>query len=330
MSSAVVNHPTMNNEKEKRLREFDLPFHLLEMILVQYLFPICPWGCIEECVGWLREVVVNPMPVQRIGREWLARAKAMRHLLKALYVRKAPQEFCRGVGMPHKIAILLGGILNRNAVWGREARCMDPGVVLVNPEGFSSNIWWVRSTRGIETVYRRRIGLDLPAWCHTVNPGIQGRFYQLWWDLNMLYERLSLPWRMLQVPDLRMPIYQAIDMVFLDACTLWDIRKGNMENYEDAPIEERVRVYAEGEILPELGARTLGTKLDYDLWDVTVENSPTLFYLFSQPKDKPPRKLYRQHCTIKELSILNRECSIYGTPWKYNELEDERYSWSMF
>ena len=147
----------------------------------------------------------------------------------------------------------------------------------------------------------------------------------------MLYESLSLPWKMLQITDLRMPIYQAIDMVFLDICTLWDIRKVNMENYEDAPIEEWVRVYAEGEILPALGARTLGTKLDYDLWDATVENNPTThFCLFGQPKDKPPRKLYRQHCTIKELSILNRECGIYGTPWKYIESEEERYSWSMF
>ena len=297
---------------------------------MQYLFPMCPWGCIEECVGWCREVIVNPMPVQRIGREWLARAKAMRHLLKALYVRTTPQEFCRNVGVPHRIAILLGKILDRNSVWGREARCMDPGVVLANPEGFSSYIWWVRPTGGIEAVYRRRMELGPPSWCHIVNPGIRDRFYQLWWDLNMLYERLSLPWRTLQVTNLRMPIYQAIDMVFSDVCTLWDIRKGNMENYEDAPIEERVRVYAEGEILPELGARTLGTKLDYDLWDVTIESNPTLFHLFGQPKDKPPRKLYRQHCTIKELSILNRECSIYGTPWKYNESEEERYSWSMF
>ena len=104
-----------------------------------------------------------------------------------------------------------------------------------------------------------------------------------------------------------------------------------MENYEDAPIEERVRAYAEGEILPALGARTLGTKLDYDLWDVAVEDTTTaLFLQFCLPKDKPPRKLYRRHCTLKELSIMNRECGISGIPWKYIESEEERYSWSMF
>ena len=327
-----MNHPATTNRKDSKPRELDLPLHLLEMILVQYLFPVCTWGRVEECVGWCREVIVNPLPIQRIGREWLAQAKAMRHLLKALFVRTTPQEFCRGVGVPHKIAILLGKILDGSSVWKAEVCYRDPGIVLVNSRDFSSHIWWIRRCAGgAEPVYRRRIELDSPSWCNIVNPGIQGRFYQLWWDLNMLYERLSLPWKMLQIPDLRMPIHQAIDMVFLDTCTLWDIRRGNMENYDDVPIEERVRAYAEGEILPDLGARTLGTKLDYDLWDAAVENTTTaLFLQFRLPKDKPPRKLYRRHCTPKELSILDRECGISGTPWKYIESEDEMYSWSMF
>ena len=327
-----VNRPAMTNRKDTKARELDLPLHLLEMILVHYLFPVCTWGRVEECVGWCREVIVNPLPVQRIGREWLARAKAMRHLLKALFVRATPQEFCRGVGVPHEMAILLGKTLDGNSVWKAEICCEDPGIVLVNPQDFSSHIWWARRCAGgTEPVYRRRIELEPPSWYNVVNPGIQGRFYQLWRDLNMLYERLSLPWKMLQIPDLRMPIHQAIDMVFSDTCTLWDIRRGNMENYEDAPIEERVRAYAEGEILPALGARTLGMRLDYDLWDETVESATTaLFLQFRLPKDKPPRKLYRQHCTLKELSILNRECGIAGTPWKYIESEEGRHSWSMF
>ena len=141
MSSATMNHPATTNRKDSKPRELDLPLHLLEMILVQYLFPVCTWGRVEECVGWCREVIVNSLPIQRIGREWLARAKAMRHLLKALFVRTTPQEFCRGVGVPNKIAILLGKILDGSSVWKAEVCYRDPGIVLVNSRDFSSHIW---------------------------------------------------------------------------------------------------------------------------------------------------------------------------------------------
>ena len=53
--------------------------------------------------------------------------------------------------------------------------------------------------------------------------------------------------------------------------------------------------------------------LDYDSWDTWVEETADDF--FQQPREKRPRKLYRQHCTWKELSILDRECSVDGIPW---------------
>ena len=32
-------------------------------------------------------------------------------------------------------------------------------------------------------------------------------------------------------------------------------------------------------------------------------------------ENRPPRKRYRRHCTSEDLSILNRECRVDGTPW---------------
>ena len=69
-------------------------------------------------MGWCREVVVDPAPLRRIGREWMKRAAGMRTLLEALYVRSDPKRFCcGGIGVPHAIAILLGEIIERDQDW---------------------------------------------------------------------------------------------------------------------------------------------------------------------------------------------------------------------
>ena len=61
--------------------------------------------------------MLDPVPLRRIGREWVNCAKKMKHLLEALYVRSAPEKFCcglKGKGEPHALAILLGEIIGRN------------------------------------------------------------------------------------------------------------------------------------------------------------------------------------------------------------------------
>ena len=46
----------------KKTRNPALTLHILEMVLTQYLLPECTWDCVEECVGWCHEVVVDPAP----------------------------------------------------------------------------------------------------------------------------------------------------------------------------------------------------------------------------------------------------------------------------
>ena len=69
----------------------------------------------------------------------------------------------------------------------------------------------------------------------------------------MLYERLSLPWKLLQYPEMRKSIRIAIDCLYYDIKNLWIIQKGNIQNYEELPQEERIKAYAEGELEPHLG-----------------------------------------------------------------------------
>ena len=78
------------------MRNTAITLHILEMVLAQDLLPECTWDCVEECVGWCREVVVDPAPLRRIGREWMERARGMRILVDALFVRSDPGKFCCG------------------------------------------------------------------------------------------------------------------------------------------------------------------------------------------------------------------------------------------
>ena len=135
-----TNHPapsTKGAKDMKRMRNPTLTLHILEMVLTQYLFPECTWDSVEECVGWCREVVVDPAPLRRIGREWMKRAVGMRTLLEALFVRSDPEKFCCGiVRVPHALAILLGEIIERDQDWRTEVSMQDPGVVLVESQTF--------------------------------------------------------------------------------------------------------------------------------------------------------------------------------------------------
>ena len=135
----------------------------------------------------------------------------------------------------------------------------------------------------------------------------------------MLYERLSLPWMLLQYPAdlLQTPIRTAVACLYDDIKTLWGIWKGNIQNCEDLPQEEKVKVYAEGELEQHRGSRTPWMKLDYDSWDTWIEGTADDF--FQQPREKCPRMLYWDNCTWKELAILNVECSVDGIPWVLND-----------
>ena len=128
----------------------------------------------------------------------------MRTLLEALYVRSTPEKFCcglKGKGEPHAIAILLGDIVGRNQEWQAEVRCHDPGVVLIDSLESSTHIWWARRcTQGPNRIVCRSIEGELPTWCSIANPGVKIEHFQLWRDLNMLYERLSLPWKLIPHP----------------------------------------------------------------------------------------------------------------------------------
>ena len=146
------------------------------------------------------------------------------------------------------------------------------------------------------------------------NPGVKVEYFQLWRDLNMLYERLSLPWRLLRCPKVRRPIRTVIDCLYYDIRSLWIIWKGNIQTYEGLSQEERTRAYAEGELEP---CRNPWMNLDCDSRDTWVDETADDF--FQQPREKRPRKLYRQHYTWRELAILNRECSVDGIPWAMDD-----------
>ena len=93
----------------------------------------------------------------------------------------------------------------------------------------------------------------------------------------------------------------------------WTVRKGNIQNHDELPQKEQIEAYAKGELAPHLSRRTPWMNLDYDSWDTRVEEMADDF--FPQPREKRPRKLYRRYCTQRELSILDRTCSVDGIPW---------------
>ena len=125
----------------------------------------------------------------------------------------------------------------------------------------------------------------------------------------MLYERLSLPWKPLQFPEIQRTIRTAADNLYYEISSHWNVRKGDIQNCEELTLRERIKEYEEDI----LGPRTPWMKLDYDAWETKLEEMGGTFFL--RPKEERPRALYRRHCTWKELAILDRKCSVDGIPW---------------
>ena len=324
MSSTNLPTPSVGGDKSaKKARNLTLPCNIWEKIVTQYLLPECTWDDVEECLGWCYQLMVDPTPLRRIGREWKKRAKGMRALLEALHVRSSPQEFCRGtIGVPHPFAIQLGEIIEKDRYWRMEVRSQSPDVVHRDLL-FDFHIWWVDAD--VNGVIRRTMEDEILAWCSVVNPGIDGEYFRLWRYLNMLYERLSFPWKRLVRPtpsrmgfQLLRPVSAAINSIYYDIEDHWEARKRTIQSHDNLPLEEQVRIYAEGDIEPHLGSRTPWMKLDYTLQDTEVEEmeeAEVVSKFLERPMEERPRKLYRQYCTWRELSILDRECSVDGIPW---------------
>ena len=137
----------------------------------------------------------------------------------------------------------------------------------------------------------------------------------------MLYERLSLSWKLIPHPTVfsQQFICKAVEGIYDETKDLWNIRKGNIQNCVEVPIEDRIEIYAEENLEPHRGRCTPWMKLDYDSWDTWVEETADNF--FQQPREKRPRVLYRENCTWKELAILNIECSVDGIPWALDDEE---------
>ena len=137
----------------------------------------------------------------------------------------------------------------------------------------------------------------------------------------MLYERLSLPWKLIPHPAVfsQQSICRAAEGIYDETKDLWNIRKGNIQNCTEVPIEDRIEIYAEDNLEPHRGRRTPWMKLDYDSWDTWVEETADTF--FQQPREKRPRVIYRENYTWKELAILNVECSVDGIPWVLDDEE---------
>ena len=186
---------------------------------------------------------MDPAPLRRIGWEWMRRARGMRTLLEALFVRSDPGKFCCGSGgVHHALAILWGEIVERDQLWRAEVRAQDPGIVFMGLLDVPVHIWWVsQCAGGAGRIVRRDIEKELPAWCSVVNPGVEEAYFQLWRDLNMLYERLSLPWKLLQCPEVRRPIRAVVDSLYYDIDSLWRIRRGNVQNCNGLPMKSRSR-----------------------------------------------------------------------------------------
>ena len=322
MSSTNLPASSVGGDRRaKKTRDLSLPHDVWEKIVVQYLLPECTWDSVEECVGWCREVIVDPAPLKRIGREWMKRAKGMRTLLEALYVRTVdPRDFCRGtIGIPHPIAILLGEVVERDQEWQMEVLSQDPSIVHKNFL-MEFPLWWMYMNKN---VIKRTMEGTSPIWCSLANPGVKEEYFQLWRHLNMLYKRLSLPWKWLVCAspswlgfEPLKPIRAAINSVYHDIESRWEVRRGDIQNYDSLPLEEQIRAYEEDQLEPRLGRRTPWMKLDYDSRDTETEEMRWAVPMwYPQPRDKRPRKLYRQHCTWRELSILDRECSVDGIPW---------------
>ena len=168
---------------------------ILGIVITQHFLPQYTWDEVEECLGWCKDRELSPTPLKMIGKAWKERALALRRLLIALHVRATPEMFCGPLKEPHPIALLLGQILAANPKWQTEAYCCDPGMWLI--DGFSRplSLWWYENRHMQSGRERRLIEEESPVWSQTENPGIEEEYFKLWKNLNGLYERLSIPWK---------------------------------------------------------------------------------------------------------------------------------------
>ena len=302
--------------------------NLLGSIITHHFFPKHTWDDIEECLAWCIEKGLDPKPVRRMARSFERRAKNLKKLLVALHVRSSPEMFCCWPrGTPHELALHLGELLKSKEEWWAEANCEDPSFYLrdcrgkfpvMHPEYCELIPFIPTDGIRIEMYYRRMVGKDFRDWYDLGNQGVLPEYYELWRHLNMLYERLSLPWTPFD--------YQGLDCWMTDH---WRIVKDAIKDdfsFAKSEWKTRKRVISEADSTENIHEREskhlkLGRlpdmELDCELADEYVHEICEL-----EGKDwkdslenRPPRKQYRRCCTPKELAILNRECRIDGTPW---------------
>ena len=303
--------------------------HLLGSVVTRCFFPKYTWDDIEECLIWCVERGLDPRPVKRMAKSFERRAKDLKKLLVALHVRSSPEMFCCWPdGAPHVVALHLGELLRSKEKWWAEVNCEDPALYLrdcreklpVAPLDYYSLTSYIPADGvRVEMRYRRMVGDDFHDWYDLGNYGVKQEYFELWRHLNMLYERLSLPWEPLKYPNIDCWMIDAWKIVkdaiaddFNFAKNEWNALKRLISEADsDEYAHERESKHLKLGRLPDM-------ELDFSLEDGYVHEICEL-----KGKDwkdflenRPPRKRYRRNCTPKELVVLDRECRIDGTPWK--------------
>ena len=317
-----INPPTSPvREDDRRVKSRRNPvvtLQILEIVLLEYLLPEYTWDEVEECLGWCSIKKLDPVPFRRIGREWMHRASMMRTLLKALFVRTRPEKFSCGItgtGVPHAIASLLGRMLRESPRWWTEVQCQYPYQWLRDGLAVLIYLWWLEHE---ETGWTSNsiLAKGPPAWYTEENPGVKEEYFQLWKILNMFYERLSLPWKRLKTAgpimrailgDTKLPsIREAVNELYRDVKIRWEDRKITIWDLDRRPMPEQIQRHHED------GQRTPRMKLDYSPAETRLEEVGSIYL---NPKEENPRRMYRHHCTVRELSILDRNCGVDGIPY---------------
>ena len=300
--------------------------NLLGSIVTSHFLPRYTWDDIEECLIWCIEKQLDPRPVKRMARRFERRAKDLRKLLVALHVRSSPEMFCCWPdGAPHEIALRLNEILKTKEKWWAEVNCGDPAMYLRNCcekvrviplDYYALTSCVLIDGSSINMYYCRKIEDDFRDWYSIGNPGVKQEYFELWSRLNMLYERLSLPWKSLNFTNSlfwKIEEWKIVKDAIEDnsdfARSRWDTRKRLISEADSTEnTYERESKHVKLGRLPDM-------ELDCGLKDEYVHEICEL-----EGKDSleniPSRKRYRRNCTPKELAILDRKCRIDGTPWK--------------
>ena len=124
MSSTNLPAPSAGASKDaKKTRNLSLPLDIREMVVTQYLLPGCTWDSVEECAGWCREVVVDPAPLMRMGRDWEERGNRDEGLVRGPLCQDEPQGVLSwGYGDPTPYSDLVGrSYREESGLAGRDA-----------------------------------------------------------------------------------------------------------------------------------------------------------------------------------------------------------------